>query len=70
VSSATSSFFICLGPQPSLDYGGMRNPDGQGFAAFGRVVRGLDVARRIQAEAANGQNLVTPVLILDARRTP
>ena len=69
VSSATSSFFICLGPQPSLDYGGMRNPDGQGFAAFGRVVRGLDVARRIQAEAANGQNLVTPVLILDARRT-
>ena len=68
VNSATSSFFICLGPQPALDFGGMRNPDGHGFAAFGRVVRGLDVARRIQSEAANGQNLVTPVVIHDVRR--
>ena len=67
-NTATSSFFICLGPQPALDFGGMRNPDGQGFAAFGRVVRGLDVARRIQGEAANGQNLVTPVVINDATR--
>ncbi|MEP7383436.1 MAG: peptidylprolyl isomerase [Gemmatimonadota bacterium] len=68
VASATSSFFICLGPQPALDFGGMRNPDGQGFAAFGRVVRGLDVARRIQAEAVSGQNLITPVIIRDATR--
>jgi peptidyl-prolyl cis-trans isomerase A (cyclophilin A) len=67
-NTATSSFFICLGPQPALDFGGMRNPDGQGFAAFGRVVRGLDVARRIQGEAANGQNLITPVAIHDATR--
>lgn len=69
VNSATSSFFICIGDQPSLDYGGMRNPDGQGFAAFGRVVRGLDVARRIQGEAANGQNLVAPVVIQSAGRS-
>ncbi len=69
VTSATSSFFITLGDQPALDFGGMRNPDGQGFGAFGRVVRGLDVARLIQKEAANGQNLVTPVMILSARRT-
>jgi peptidyl-prolyl cis-trans isomerase A (cyclophilin A) len=68
VNSATSSFFICLGPQPALDFGGLRNPDGQGFAAFGRVVRGLDVARRIQSEAANGQNLIAPVVIHDATR--
>ena len=68
VNSATSSFFICFGPQPALDFGGMRNPDGQGFAAFGRVVRGLHVAHRIQSEAANGQNLVTPVVIHDATR--
>ncbi len=67
-NSATSSFFICLGPQPALDFGGMRNPDGQGFAAFGRVVRGLDVARRIQSEPANGQNLVTPIVIHEAVR--
>jgi len=68
VNTATSSFFICLGPQPALDFGGMRNPDGQGFAAFGRVVNGLDVARRIQGEAANGQTLVTPVGIREAVR--
>jgi peptidyl-prolyl cis-trans isomerase A (cyclophilin A) len=68
VNTATSSFFICLGPQPALDFGGMRNPDGQGFAAFGRVVRGLDVARRIQSEPANGQNLIAPVVIHDATR--
>ena len=67
-NTATSSFFVCLGSQPALDFGGMRNPDGQGFAAFGRVVRGLDVARRIQSEAANGQNLVTPVVIHEAVR--
>ena len=38
--SATSDFFVCIGDQPELDFGGKRNPDGQGFAAFGRVVRG------------------------------
>src|SRR5688500_16729494 len=66
--SARTGFFICIKDQPSLDFGGKRNPDGQGFAAFGRVVRGLDVARRIQSEAANGQNLETPVVIHDATR--
>jgi peptidyl-prolyl cis-trans isomerase A (cyclophilin A) len=66
--TALADFFICVGDQPELDYGGRRNPDGQGFAAFGRVVRGLDVARRIQGEAANGQNLITPVAINDATR--
>ncbi|TNF38297.1 MAG: peptidylprolyl isomerase, partial [Bacteroidetes bacterium] len=35
--TATSEFFICVGDQPDLDFGGKRNPDGQGFAAFGRV---------------------------------
>ncbi len=33
--SAVSDFFLCIGDQPSLDFGGARNPDGQGFAAFG-----------------------------------
>jgi peptidyl-prolyl cis-trans isomerase A (cyclophilin A) len=69
VTSATSSFFICIGPQPALDFGGMRNPDGQGFAAFGRVVRGMDVVRRIQSEAVNAQNLVAPVTIRGAARS-
>ena len=66
--SATSDFFICIGDQPSLDFGGMRNPDGQGFAAFGRVVQGMDVVRRIQQAPAEGQNLKPPVRILTVRR--
>lgn len=65
--TATSDFFICLGEQPELDFGGRRNPDGQGFAAFGRVVRGMDVVRRIQASPADGQTLTPPVKILSAR---
>jgi len=66
--SATSDFFICIGDQPSLDYGGKRNPDGQGFAAFGYVVKGMDVVRKIQASPADGQSLTPPVSIVRARR--
>ena len=62
--SATSHFFICIGAQPALDYGGLRNPDGQGFAAFGRVVSGMDVVRRIQAGELQGDKLTPPVRIL------
>ena len=53
--TATSDFFICVGDQPALDYGGKRNPDGQGFAAFGRVLLGMDVVRKIQAAPAGGR---------------
>ena len=67
--TATSDFFICIGDQPSLDFGGARNPDGQGFAAFGRVVSGMDVVRRIQAAPAEGQALTPPVGIRSARRS-
>jgi peptidyl-prolyl cis-trans isomerase A (cyclophilin A) len=66
--SATSDFFVCIGDQPELDFGGKRNPDGQGFAAFGRVVEGMDVVRRIQRAPADGQALTPPVPILSARR--
>jgi peptidyl-prolyl cis-trans isomerase A (cyclophilin A) len=66
--TATSDFFICIGDQPSLDFGGMRNPDGQGFAAFGHVVRGMDVIKKIQAAPAEGQRLTPPVNILKVRR--
>lgn len=64
--SATGDFFICIGAQPELDFGGKRNPDGQGFAAFGRVIRGMDVVRRIQQSPAKGQSLTPAVTILRA----
>lgn len=66
--TATSSFFFCINDQPELDFGGRRNPDGQGFAAFGRVVAGMDVVRAIQALPARGQQLAPPVKISSVRR--
>lgn len=66
--TAQDSFSICVGDQPELDFGGKRNPDGQGFAAFGRVIRGMEVVRKIQAGPAEGQQLRPPVLIQRAVR--
>ncbi len=62
-NTATSSFFICIGDQPELDFGGKRNPDGFGFAAFGKVTSGMDVVLKIQKMEEKGQYLVNPVLI-------
>lgn len=61
--SAQSSFFICIGDQPELDYGGKRNPDGQGFAAFGKVIEGMDVVKQIQQLEDKEQYLLEPVPI-------
>jgi peptidyl-prolyl cis-trans isomerase A (cyclophilin A) len=66
--TARSSFFICIGDQPSLDFGGRRNSDGQGFAAFGRVIQGMDVVRAIQRSPSDGQQLRPPIRILAVRR--
>ncbi|MCI0745893.1 MAG: peptidylprolyl isomerase [Verrucomicrobia subdivision 3 bacterium] len=66
--TAQESFFICIGDQPELDYGGKRNPDRQGFAAFGRVTKGMDVVRQIQNSSADGQTLTPPVRIQRAIR--
>jgi len=67
--SATSRFFFCINDQPELDFGGRRNHDGQGFAAFGRVVAGMDVVRAIQTLPAQGQQLTPSVKIVSVRRT-
>jgi peptidyl-prolyl cis-trans isomerase A (cyclophilin A) len=67
-NTATSDFFICIGNEPALDYGGKRNPDGQGYAAFGRVVSGMDVVKKILGSPARGQNLTPPIRILKATR--
>jgi peptidyl-prolyl cis-trans isomerase A (cyclophilin A) len=70
-NSATSEFFICINPQPSLDFGGTRNPDGQGFAAFGKVTKGMKVVKKIQKQKAElypslglNQKLIKPIKIL------
>jgi peptidyl-prolyl cis-trans isomerase A (cyclophilin A) len=75
-NSATSGWFICINDQPSLDFRGARNPDGQGFAAFGRVVSGMDVVRKIQQAPsssdrktnAEAQRLTPPIKIIKVAR--
>ena len=68
--TANTEIFICIGDQPELDFGGKRNPDGQGFGAFGRVVEGMEVVRRIQAKEADGQYFSEDerVVIVEIRR--
>lgn len=77
--SATGDFFITAGPQPSMDAGRGRPADNLGYAAFGRVVEGKDVVRRILAAATDpnagrgvmrGQMIAQPVRIVSARRAP
>lgn len=64
IGSATTEFFICLGDQPQLDERGKRNPDGQGFAAFGKVTQGLKILEHLVEQETQQQILVSPLKIL------
>ena len=66
--SASSEIFICINDQPELDFGGQRNPDGQGFAAFGKVIKGMDIVRKIQQQPVEGQMLNPKIKIFSIRR--
>lgn len=66
--SATSSFFFCVGDQPELDFGGRRNKDGQGFAAFGKVVVGMEVVKKIHQSPKENQSLKPPIKIISIAR--
>ncbi len=65
--TADSDFSICVGDQPELDFGGKRNPDGQGFAAFGQVIEGMDVVRKIHQLPAEEQTLKPVVKITEIK---
>ena len=66
--TATSEFFICVGDNPSLDYGGKRNGDGAGFAAFGKVTEGMEIVHQIHQMNADGQYLSPRIEILSIER--
>jgi peptidyl-prolyl cis-trans isomerase A (cyclophilin A) len=70
LNTAQTDFFICIGDQPSLDDGGLRSQDHRGFAAFGQVVRGMDVVRKIHAAPQAQQHLDDPVTIERIRLIP
>ena len=75
--SATCDFFICVGPQPYLDADPSAPGDNLGFAAFGQVVDGMDVVRKILVAPTSptegegvmkGQMLDPAIAIVTARR--
>lgn len=66
--TGTTEFFICVGDQPGFDYGGENNPDGQGYAAFGKVVAGMDVVRAIYQRPENNQVFTPAVPIYSISR--
>lgn len=66
--TASSEFFICIGDQPSFDYGGDANPDKQGFAAFGKVIKGMNIVRSIHHKPNNEDSFDPPVPIFDITR--
>jgi peptidyl-prolyl cis-trans isomerase A (cyclophilin A) len=61
--TACTEFFICVGDQPHLDAGGLRNSDNEGFAAFGKVIKGMDVVRKIQKQREEEQMLIDRIPI-------
>lgn|SRR5690606_15990951 len=66
--SAKTEFFICIGDQPGFDFGGVNNADGQGYAAFGRVIKGADVLMKIYRQPFKDDNFYPPVAILNIKR--
>lgn len=66
--TASTEFFICIGNQPGLDYGGENIADKQGYATFGRVVKGMEVVRKIYRQNENDQYFDPPVAIFNIVR--
>lgn len=66
--TANTEFFIVIGDQPAYDYGGSANSDGQGFAAFGKVIDGMDVVKQIHGQPDNETNFAPPLKIIDIVR--
>jgi len=65
--TANSEFFIVIGDQPGYDSGGANNPDHLGYAAFGRVVRGMDIVMLLYNKPENGQSFDPPIPIYDIK---
>lgn len=66
--TASTEFFICIGDQPGFNYGGENNPDKQGYAAFGKVVKGMNIVRTIYNRPEDDQAFKPPVYIFDIVR--
>ena len=61
--TANTEFFFCVGDQTQFDFGNSGSSDGQGFAAFGKVFKGMDIVRKIQSEPSTGESINEKVTI-------
>ncbi|KFL27367.1 hypothetical protein JP74_07150 [Devosia sp. 17-2-E-8] len=69
VGTAGHAYFFCVGGDlESLDFGGGRNPDRQGFAAFGQVIDGWDVIDAIYNSAEPIEYMKSPLKVTSVRR--
>lgn len=66
--SATTEFFICIGDQKQFDSSSRGNSDGLGYAAFGKIVEGMKVARKIQNLRSTGESFNSPIRISDIKK--
>lgn len=65
--SATTEFFICIGDKSQLDAGGPGTADSLGYAAFGKIIKGMDVVRKIQAQSSTGDHFDKAIPISDIK---
>lgn len=63
IGTGTTEFFICIGDETTFDAGNKGRADTLGFAAFGQVVHGMDIVRKIQSQKSNGENFITKIII-------
>jgi peptidyl-prolyl cis-trans isomerase A (cyclophilin A) len=64
--TASTEFFICVGDQTQFDSN--QSADSLGFAAFGKVVEGMDVVRQIQNNPSRGEYFTVPIRIENIKR--
>ncbi|MDO9375675.1 MAG: peptidylprolyl isomerase [Ferruginibacter sp.] len=66
--TANTEFFICIGDQTQFDAGNSNPRDGEGFAAFGKVIKGMQVVRTIQQQKKDGESFTQKIIIREIRR--
>lgn len=66
--TASTEFFICIDDQTQFNYGNEINGDKEGYAAFGKVLKGMKVVREIQSLPNNGDRFIQPIKISKIKR--
>jgi peptidyl-prolyl cis-trans isomerase A (cyclophilin A) len=67
--TGNTEFFICIGDQTQFDDGKNLNSNRDpGYAAFGSVVNGMGVVRKIQIQQRESEHLIEKVVIQKIKR--